>query len=63
VASEYSAKFYLVADAMRMNRTDGSLVRILTPIAVGRESTEDAERRVVGFADWVIPRLDDYIPR
>lgn len=63
VASEYSAKFYLVADAMRMNRTDGSLVRILTPIAVGRESTEDAERRVVGFADWVVPRLDDYIPR
>src|SRR5262249_47046365 len=28
VASEYWAKYYLVADSIRMNRTDGSLVRL-----------------------------------
>jgi EpsI family protein len=63
VASEYSAKFYLVADAIRLNRTDGALVRVLTPIAVGAETVEDAERRAVGFAHSVIPLLDDYVPR
>jgi EpsI family protein len=63
VASEYSAKFYLVADAMRLNRTDGALVRILTPISTGKETVEDAERRAFGFAYSVVPLLDDYIPR
>jgi EpsI family protein len=63
VASEYSAKFYLVADAMRMNRTDGALVRVLTPVATGRETIEDAERRAIGFAKLIIPSLDDYVPR
>jgi EpsI family protein len=63
VASEYSAKFYLVADAIRLNRTDGALVRILTPIAVGKESAEEAESRALRFANSVIPLLDDYIPR
>lgn len=63
VASEYSAKFYLVADAMRLNRTDGALVRVLTPVAAGKESVDDAERRAVDFARLIIPSLDDYIPR
>jgi len=30
VASEYWAKYYLVADSIRMNRSDGALVRITT---------------------------------
>jgi EpsI family protein len=63
VASEYAAKLFLVADAMRVNRTDGGLVRVLTPVAVGVESEEAAERRVVGFAKLLIPFLNDYIPR
>ncbi len=33
VASEYAAKFYLVADAIRYNRTDTALVRVVVPIA------------------------------
>jgi EpsI family protein len=37
VANEYMAKIYMVADAIRMNRTDGALVRVITPIA----SSED----------------------
>jgi EpsI family protein len=32
VASEYSAKFYVVADALRYNRTDTALVRVTVPI-------------------------------
>ena len=61
VASEYWAKFYLVADAMRMNRTDGALIRIVTPIAFG-ESPESAEERAAQFAQRIAPSLSMYVP-
>ena len=62
VASEYWAKFYLVKDAIRMNRSDGALVRITTPILPG-ETPEAAQQRVMPFADLIGPLLDDYVPR
>jgi EpsI family protein len=62
VASEYWAKFYLVKDAIRMNRSDGSLVRFVTPILPG-ETPDAAEQRVLPFAYAVAPLLDNYIPR
>lgn len=62
VASEYWAKFYLVADSMRMNRSDGALVRITTAIYPG-ESIDAAQQRVLPFAGNVIPLLHNYIPR
>jgi EpsI family protein len=62
VASEYWAKFYLVADSIKMNRSDGALVRITTPIQAG-ESAAAAEQRMLPFASLVEPLLNDYIPR
>ena len=62
VASEYWAKYYLVADSIRMNRSDGSLVRLGTPILPG-ESVDAAQQRLMPFADSVLPLLNDYIPR
>ena len=62
VASEYWAKFYLVADSMRMNRSDGALVRITTPMYSG-ETAEAAQQRLLPFASDVAPLLDKYIPR
>jgi EpsI family protein len=62
VASEYWAKFYLVADSMRMNRSDGALVRITTPMHSG-ETAEAAQQRLLPFAGDVAPLLDNYIPR
>lgn len=61
VASEYWAKFYLVADAIRLNRTDGALVRVITPVAPG-ENFDTAQQRALGFALSLAPLLDDYIP-
>jgi EpsI family protein len=61
VASEYWAKFYLVADAIRMNRSDGALVRITTPLSP-EESIENGQRRAVEFAQGILPILDSYIP-
>ena len=62
VASEYWAKFYLVADAMRYNRSDGSLIRITTPVNRG-EPIDAARQRIVEFAGQVAPQLGRYIPQ
>jgi EpsI family protein len=61
VASEYWAKYYLVADSIRMNRSDGSLVRVTTPLYPG-ETAEAAERRLLPFVGDIAPRLDSFIP-
>ena len=62
IASEYSAKFYLVADSIRMNRSDGALVRVITAINPG-ESETVAENRAVAFTQNFLPLLDSYVPR
>jgi EpsI family protein len=62
VASEYLAKFYLVTDAMRMNRSDGALIRLTTPLVPG-ENADVAQHRLVSFANLIVPEMDKYIPR
>lgn len=62
VASEYWAKFYLVQDAIRLNRSDGALVRIVTDMHPG-ETTDAAQQRIMPFASDVVPLLGNYIPR
>ena len=62
VASEYWSKAYLVWDAASRNRTDGALVRVLSPVARG-ESTADAARRAEAFAARLLPLLPAYVPR
>lgn len=62
VASEYSSKFYLVADSIRRHRSDGALVRVITPMT-RNESEDAAQARAVQFAQQTIPYLDSYIPR
>jgi len=62
VASEYWAKFFLVADSIRRNRSDGALVRVVTPVARD-ESIESAEQRALDFARQALPQLDRFVPR
>jgi len=61
VASEYWGKFYLVYDAMRLNRTDAALVRITAPIYNGDE--EQARTRALAFAKQITTDVDQIIPR
>jgi len=61
VASEYMAKAYMVMDAMRMNRTDGALVRITTPIT-SSEDAPAAKKRAEEFAAQLAPLLPRFIP-
>ena len=60
IASEYAGKFWMVADAISRNRTDGALVRLNTPIT-DNEST--ARARLVGFTQDLFPKLDELIPK
>ena len=48
VASEYKAKVFVVADAIRYNRTDTALVRVMVPFGAGGEeaATKAAEEFV-----------------
>ena len=62
VASESWAKYFLVADAIRMNRTDGALVRVITPMLPG-EDIANSQKRAVGFTNEFLPVLDRYIPQ
>lgn len=62
VASEYWAKYYLVSDSVRMNRSDGGLVRLMSPMLQG-ESADAAEARIMKLGSQLVPLLDNYIPR
>jgi EpsI family protein len=62
VASEYSAKFYLIADSIRMHRSDGSLIRVTTRLAPD-ETIDSAHNRLVSFASNVVPVVNSYVPR
>lgn len=60
VASEYAAKFWVVVDAMRLNRTDTALVRVVVPIAnrddaAAQQTAEDFVRAFYG-------KLREYLP-
>jgi hypothetical protein len=44
---------------MRLNRTDGALVRVITPIV---KTEDDAEREAENFVQALFPLLDRYLP-
>lgn len=60
VASEYWGKIFLVLDAIRTNRTDGALVRVIAP--VGRSSEAEAEGDAIDFVRALFPLLGRYLP-
>ncbi|HZR57767.1 MAG TPA: EpsI family protein [Terriglobales bacterium] len=62
IASEYWAKFYLVTDSIRLHRSDGSLVRIITPLRPA-EPIDEAQDRLLSFADNITPVINQYVPR
>ena len=61
VASEYWAKYYLISDSVRVNRSDGGLVRLMTPMLDG-ESRDAAQARMMQLGSQFLPLLDSYIP-
>ena len=63
VASEYWGRIYMVADAVRLNRTDGALIRVVVPIADSVPSGEErAERTGLDFVRAMFPLLGRHLP-
>ena len=60
VASEFKAKFWVMADAIRLNRTDTALVRVLVPIA--NRDQETAERTATNFVHTFYSSLLAHLP-
>jgi EpsI family protein len=61
VANEYLSKWYLLIDAIFSNRTDGALVRLVTPI-YSDESEHNADLRMQAFIRDLQPSLSAYLP-
>lgn len=59
VASEYVNKLFLLADALRLGRTDGTLVRVMTPVHTDERGAENV---AVRFAQALEPRLQRWLP-
>jgi hypothetical protein len=63
IASEYWGKIYTVLDALRTNRTDAALVRVITPVAGLTPETEAAaEQSAVNFVESLYPMLSRFLP-
>ncbi len=62
VASEYSAKYYLIADSIRMNRSDGALIRLMSPMEKD-ETPDAAQQRMMKLGAQLLPMLNSYIPK
>jgi EpsI family protein len=60
IASEYTAKFFTVADAIRYNRSDTSLVRVV--VGVDGHGTDYAVQIAVAFVQSFFEPLTHYLP-
>lgn len=60
VADEYKAKFYVMADAIRLNRTDTALVRVTVP--VGPAGVEGATQTAMDFVKTMQGPISKVLP-
>ncbi len=60
IASDYAAKAYLLLDALNSGRTDGALIRYITPIGPD-ESVESAGERLTDAIRNTMPTLPQFI--
>ena len=61
ITSEFAVKWYLLRDGIVQRRTDGGLIRFITPLAVG-ESPESGDARLAEMTRAVVPMLPKYVP-
>jgi exosortase D (VPLPA-CTERM-specific) len=61
LTSEYLVKWYIFQDGLTQNRTDGSLVRLTTPVG-DSEGIPEADARLEAFVRAIDPKLNYYLP-
>jgi EpsI family protein len=63
VASEYWGKIFTVVNAIRTNRTDTALVRVVTPVRnSGTPAENSAEKHAIMFVKSLCPLLENFLP-
>lgn len=63
IANEYRSKVFMVYDAVRLNRTDAALVRVVSPLSSGGPEAEaEASANAIEFVKTIFPLLDNYLP-
>jgi len=58
----YAVKWHLFWDSLLRHRTDGSLIRLITPLVPG-ESEAEADRRMLDLLTPALPVLKTFLPR
>jgi EpsI family protein len=58
LTSEYWNKFYMAWDGLTRRRTDGALIRLITPAG---EDIPAAQQRLAGFSRLLVPVLGNYM--
>ena len=61
MTNDYLAKISVVWDSLTMGRSDGAMVRFVTPINPG-ETEADADARLQGFMAEMLPDMPRFIP-
>jgi EpsI family protein len=61
VTNDWAARWYLFVDPIRYGRTDGALIRAITPLARG-EDEASGDARLTGILQLALPRLGEFIP-
>jgi EpsI family protein len=61
LTNAYQLKLYNFWDALTRQRTDGALVRLITPV-YENEKVADAEKRLQSFMGDILPVLDEFLP-
>lgn len=61
LTSEYLLKWYIFQDGLLMQRSDGALIRLITPLPDLAETAE-ADARLAALVQAITPVLGDYVP-
>ncbi|MDY6852517.1 MAG: VPLPA-CTERM-specific exosortase XrtD, partial [Thermodesulfobacteriota bacterium] len=61
LTNAYQLKIFVFLDALTKQRTDGALVRLITPV-YENEKLKDAEERLQAFTRQSVPVLAEFIP-
>jgi EpsI family protein len=62
LTSAWELKWYNFWDALTRQRTDGALVRLITPIYTGEDLAE-ADQRLLAFTREIVPVLNEFLPQ
>jgi EpsI family protein len=62
ITNAWELKLYNFWDALTRQRTDGALVRLITPV-YPNEDVPQAEARLTAFTREIVPVLNEFLPK